>query len=377
MIGGRNLAGSAASERKAVRRDVQMIFQDPYASLDPRMTRRRARRRAAAHPRHRLARTSARDRVAALFERVGLSPEQMARYPHEFSGGQRQRICIARALALAAEADRRRRERLGARRLGAGARAGAAAGAAGEFGVAYLFISHDMAVVEHISDRVAVMYLGQIVEMGTRDQVFANPRHPYTRRLIEAVPVPDPAQRRARFARLDGEIPSPVRRLGDPPRKLVLPMSAAGILLHPEGPWNARRKKSVHSIGKPWEDAGGQEDRAQLSDGDFGSLAEARESPPCSGKPACRASHPRPVPRRHATHETICATGVPTGTARHRRHCLASVMRAAPARAMGIFASGRHLLKHVDMPFGLPLIAVVESEQSTGAGSTIESAAVR
>ena len=91
-----------------------------------------------------------------------------------------------------------------------------------EFGVAYLFISHDMAVVENISDKVAVMYLGQIVEMGTRDQIFANPRHPYTKRLIEAVPVPDPARRRTRFARLDSEIASPVRRVGDPPSKLSL-----------------------------------------------------------------------------------------------------------------------------------------------------------
>ena len=91
-----------------------------------------------------------------------------------------------------------------------------------EFGVAYLFISHDMAVVENISDRVAVMYLGQIVEMGTRDQVFSNPRHPYTQRLIEAVPVPDPAQRRARFARLDREIPSAMRKIGDVPARLAL-----------------------------------------------------------------------------------------------------------------------------------------------------------
>ena len=91
-----------------------------------------------------------------------------------------------------------------------------------EFGIAYLFISHDMAVVENISDRVAVMYLGQIVEMGTRDQVFSNPRHPYTKRLIEAVPVPDPGRRRQRFSRLDGEIPSPTRKVGDEPARLVL-----------------------------------------------------------------------------------------------------------------------------------------------------------
>ncbi len=100
-----------------------------------------------------------------------------------------------------------------------------------EFGIAYLFISHDMAVVENISDRVAVMYLGQIVEMGTRDQVFSNPRHPYTRRLIDAVPVPDPARRRQRFARLDGEIPSPSRAVGDEPVRLALRDVGGGHLV--------------------------------------------------------------------------------------------------------------------------------------------------
>ena len=108
-----------------------------------------------------------------------------------------------------------------------------------EFGVAYLFISHDMAVVENISDRVAVMYLGQIVEMGTRDQVFSNPRHPYTQRLIEAVPVPDP-QRRARFARLDREIPSSMRKIGETPSRWFLRMSVAAIswLSQAETVWN-------------------------------------------------------------------------------------------------------------------------------------------
>ena len=103
-----------------------------------------------------------------------------------------------------------------------------------EFGVAYLFISHDMAVVENISDRVAVMYLGQIVEMGTRDQVFSNPRHPYTMRLIDAVPVPDPARRRSRFARLDQEIPSATRRIGEAPLKLALTDVGNGHLVAAE-----------------------------------------------------------------------------------------------------------------------------------------------
>ena len=171
------------------------------------------------------------DRVAALFERVGLSPDQMERYPHEFSGGQRQRICIARALALRPKliiAD----ESVSALDVSVQARVlRLLKDLQREFGVAYLFISHDMAVVENISDRVAVMYLGQIVEMGTRDQIFSNPKHPYTTRLIEAVPVPDPAQRRARFARLESEIPSPVRRVGDEPKKLILQDVGGGHLV--------------------------------------------------------------------------------------------------------------------------------------------------
>ena len=220
-VGGRNLAGLSRDERKAVRRDIQMIFQDPYASLDPRMRVGDL----VAEPLliHGIGTQKERiDRVAALFERVGLTADQMERYPHEFSGGQRQRICIARALALRPKliiAD----ESVSALDVSVQARVlKLLKDLQSEFGVAYLFISHDMAVVENISDKVAVMYLGQIVEMGTRDQIFTNPRHPYTKRLIEAVPVPDPARRRTRFARLDSEIASPVRRVGDPPSKLSL-----------------------------------------------------------------------------------------------------------------------------------------------------------
>ncbi|WP_082407564.1 ABC transporter ATP-binding protein [Mesorhizobium sp. 1M-11] len=220
-IGGRNLAGLGRDERKAVRRDIQMIFQDPYASLDPRMpvgdlVAEPLLIHGIGTPKERT------DRVAALFERVGLTVDQMERYPHEFSGGQRQRICIARALALRPKliiAD----ESVSALDVSVQARVlKLLKELQSEFGVAYLFISHDMAVVENISDKVAVMYLGQIVEMGRSEQVFANPRHPYTKRLIEAVPVPDPARRRTRFARLDSEIASPVRRVGDPPAKLLL-----------------------------------------------------------------------------------------------------------------------------------------------------------
>lgn len=233
-IGGRNLSGLGRDERKAVRRDVQMIFQDPYASLDPRMRVGDL----VAEPLliHGIASKEERsERVAALFERVGLSPDQMELYPHEFSGGQRQRVCIARALALRPKliiAD----ESVSALDVSVQARVlDLLKELQREFGVAYLFISHDMAVVENISDRVAVMYLGQIVEMGTRDQVFSNPRHPYTRRLIEAVPVPDPAQRRSRFARLDQEIPSATRRIGEAPLKLALRDVGNGHLVAVEG----------------------------------------------------------------------------------------------------------------------------------------------
>lgn len=220
-IGGQDLSALSRKERKAVRRNVQMIFQDPFASLDPRMRVGDL----VAEPLliHGLGdREQRRAQIAALFECVGLSADQMERYPHEFSGGQRQRICIARALALRPKliiAD----ESVSALDVSVQARVlRLLKELQREFGVAYLFISHDMAVVENISDRVAVMYLGQIVEMGTRDQIFSNPCHPYTKRLIEAVPVPDPGRRRARFARLDSEIPSAVRRIGDEPRKLKL-----------------------------------------------------------------------------------------------------------------------------------------------------------
>ncbi|QKC93903.1 ABC transporter ATP-binding protein [Mesorhizobium sp. NZP2298] len=221
VVGGRNLSGLGRDERKAVRRDVQMIFQDPFASLDPRM--RVGDLVAEPLVIHGIAsKDERRERVAALFDRVGLSADQMELYPHEFSGGQRQRVCIARALALRPKliiAD----ESVSALDVSVQARVlDLLKELQREFGVAYLFISHDMAVVENISDRVAVMYLGQIVEMGTRDQVFSNPRHPYTKRLIEAVPVPDPARRRSRFARFDQEIPSATRKIGEAPLKLAL-----------------------------------------------------------------------------------------------------------------------------------------------------------
>ena len=230
---GRAMQGGDAKERLALRRDVQMIFQDPFASLDPRMRVGDLVREPLDI--HAIGSASDRqERVADLFRRVGLSPDQMRRYPHEFSGGQRQRICIARALTLRPKlivAD----ESVSALDVSVQARVlELLKELQTEFGISYLFISHDMAVVENISDRLAVMYLGQIVEMGSCAQIFSNPRHPYTRRLIEAVPIPDPSRIRAAFERLAGDIPSPVRPVGDEPDRLPLMDVGGGHLVAEE-----------------------------------------------------------------------------------------------------------------------------------------------
>jgi peptide/nickel transport system ATP-binding protein len=199
-VAGEETQRLGAREMKAVRRNIQMVFQDPYASLDPRMRVGDL----VGEPLivHGAApRSEIEDRVAALFRRVGLTPEQMRRHPHEFSGGQRQRIAIARALALSPKiivAD----ESVSALDVSVQARVlDLLQELQDELGIAYLFISHDMAVVEQISHSVAVMYRGQIVEMGTRRQIFEDPRHPYTRQLLDAVPIPDPRRRRERAAR--------------------------------------------------------------------------------------------------------------------------------------------------------------------------------
>ncbi len=220
-IGGQTLSGTGRHEPKSLRRRVQMVFQDAMAALDPRM--RVGDLISEPLLIHGIG-TAAdqRDRAAELAARVGLSKDQLDRYPHEFSGGQRQRICIARALALKPDliiAD----ESVSALDASVQARVLALLKELQEeMGVAFLFISHDMAVVDSISDRVAVMYLGQIVELGTRGQVFGDPRHPYTQRLIDAVPIPDPFHRRANAARLSGDVPSPVHPAGMGPARLVL-----------------------------------------------------------------------------------------------------------------------------------------------------------
>ena len=196
-----------------MRRSVQMIFQDPFSSLNPRMTVGYA----VAEPmiKHNIASSSQAKQMAAdLLERVGLSASMMDRYPHEFSGGQRQRIAIARALALNPKviiAD----ESVSALDVSIKAQVcNLLLDLQEQFKIAFLFISHDMAVVERVSHRVAVMYLGEIVEIGPRASIFANPQHPYTRKLMAAVPVPDPSRRGLRRNAAIDELKSPIRPLG-------------------------------------------------------------------------------------------------------------------------------------------------------------------
>jgi peptide/nickel transport system ATP-binding protein len=215
---------------KPVRRVIQMIFQDPYASLDPRMTVGEL----VGEPLvvHGLVpRSEMRDRVAHLFQRVGLSPDQMPRHPHEFSGGQRQRICVARALSLSPKAivaD----ESVSSLDVSVQARVlDLLQELQAELGIAYLFITHDMAVVEKISHRVAVMYLGQIVEVGSRAQIFEDPRHAYTRRLLAAVPIPDPSRRQLASSIPEGEAPTSIHPIGYVPERRVLRDTGGGHLV--------------------------------------------------------------------------------------------------------------------------------------------------
>ena len=238
-FGGRDLVALPATQLRSLRREIQMIFQDPFASLDPRLTVGFS----VAEPLyiHGVASGSeAEDRVATLLRQVGLSPDHAQRYPHEFSGGQRQRIAIARALALQPKiivAD----EAVSALDVSIRAQiVNLMLDLQAQLGLSYLFISHDMAVVERVSHRVAVMYLGQIVEIGPRRAIFDDPRHAYTRKLLSAVPIADPARRRGKRELSSDEIPSPIRAVGDEPVVQPLQEVAPGHFL------------ATHRVGGPY-----------------------------------------------------------------------------------------------------------------------------
>ncbi len=208
LIDGKDVATLPKEEFRPFRREMQIIFQDPFSSLDPRMTAGQI----VAEPlevHSEGTRAEQRERVAEIFKRVGLRPQQMTNFPHQFSGGQRQRIGIARALALNPKliiGD----EPVSALDVSIQAQViNILMDLQRDLGLSYLFISHNLAVVEHISHRIAVMYLGRIVEYADKKTIFTSPRHPYTEALLSAVPVPDPTIKRKKIV-LDGDVPSPV-----------------------------------------------------------------------------------------------------------------------------------------------------------------------
>jgi oligopeptide transport system ATP-binding protein len=219
---GQDITGLSQSALRPFRGKMQIIFQDPYSSLNPRMTVQAALSEALRVHGMVGAASEEQQRIAALLERVGLRPEHMRRYPHEFSGGQRQRIGIARALAVSPSfivAD----EPVSALDVSIQAQIVNLLGdLQEELALSYLFIAHDLHVVEHVSRRVAVMYLGRIVELATAAQIYENPRHPYTEALLSAAPEPDPKARKRRLL-LEGDVPSPL----DPP---------SGCTFHPRCP---------------------------------------------------------------------------------------------------------------------------------------------
>jgi oligopeptide/dipeptide ABC transporter ATP-binding protein len=208
LFDGTDIFKASRREMRALRRHMQIIFQDPYASLDPRLTIGESVGEGLVI--HRMGTAKERtERVREALEKVGLHPDHMRRFPHEFSGGQRQRIGIARALIMEPElmmCD----EPVSALDVSVQSQVlNLLRSLQQELGLTYLFIAHNLSVVEHISNRVAVMYLGKVVELAERQSLFRTPRHPYTKALISAIPLPDPTARRERII-LQGDVPSPV-----------------------------------------------------------------------------------------------------------------------------------------------------------------------
>jgi oligopeptide transport system ATP-binding protein len=249
-LGGVDVTPLSPAAMREHRRRVQIVFQDPYSSLNPRLTAGTI----VGEPLENFRLATGRDkdrRVADLFIRVGLRPESMQRYAHEFSGGQRQRLGIAKALSVNPDlivAD----EPVSALDVSVRAQVlNLMIALQDEFKLAYLFVSHDLAIVRHVSHRIAVMYLGRIVELADKRALFANPLHPYTEALLAAAPVPDPARRRTKRMILQGDVPSPMRppsgchfhtrcpyaepacRVTDPPLVEVAPGHQVACLLRP------------------------------------------------------------------------------------------------------------------------------------------------